>query len=97
MGIVATYSCMFITVEIVSTHKLVDTENLVGDVEEGMFDEKEGVFHSHKHLHGQQPLCSQYMHSYNVNALRNIRVVMFKQHTCNFASIIITIFHCKIN
>lgn len=40
---------MFITVEIVSGHKPVDTENLVGDVEAGMFDERGGVFHSHKH------------------------------------------------
>ena len=43
------YSSMSITVEIVTAHIPVDTENLIGDVEVGMFDERGGVFHSHKH------------------------------------------------
>ena len=40
---------MFITVEIVSAHLPVDTENLIGNIEVGMFDERGGVFHSNKH------------------------------------------------
>ena len=40
---------MFTVVEIVSAHIPVDTENLIGDIEGGMFDERGGVFHSQKH------------------------------------------------
>ena len=36
-------------VEIISAHIPVDTENLIGDIERGMFDERGGVFHSYKH------------------------------------------------
>ena len=35
--------------EIVSAHVPVDTENLIGDIEVGLFDERGGVFHSNKH------------------------------------------------
>lgn len=36
-------------VEIISAHAPLDTDNLVGGVEIGMFDERGGVFHSPKH------------------------------------------------
>ena len=40
---------MFLPVEVVPAHSPVDTDNLIGDVEVGLFDERGGVFHSYKH------------------------------------------------
>ncbi|XP_065920633.1 uncharacterized protein [Dysidea avara] len=36
-------------VEVVPAHSPVDTDNLIGDIEVGLFDERGGVFHSYKH------------------------------------------------
>ena len=38
-----------VPVEVVPAHSPVDTKNLIGDIEVGLFDERGGVFHSYKH------------------------------------------------